>query len=250
MSWFSTGMDEVKKEQERREQSGGKKEFNRHDIFRFYISTKELNKEKRLIFLDEVGFNVNMHQYEHNGTWGNWATCPKATGVSSWCPLCNRPKSWASQFTHYTVIDATGWTDKDNKEHYSIRILPAKPKTALKIDNRREKHGTLIGADFTFIRTTKDADNCGDDIIYEGRVNLDEFLAQNLDKLKGTLDWYPKDYGFWTGEGDQRKYNINHGLPFEKVLAPMTAEELQQMLTNSGGVASGDVGQPSDNPSY
>lgn len=239
-SWFSKGSDEHTEESQKARSGGG---FDVRDIWRWYIPKSDTDEEKRLIFLDDEPFNCWMHHYEANGRWGNWETCIKKNGAGPKCPLCERDsKVYTGYIGHYTVIDKTGW-EKDGEHFMSLKILPAKSERVQLLEKERSRKGTLIGAEFAVERTEDAKDNTGNYWSYVDRIDLTEFLKENIAKLKKQLDFFPEEWGFWKGPEDNRKYFLKQGLPFEDILEPKSYDALAKKIgAPTGGVSATDGG--------
>jgi len=233
--WFTVGAEQNAEESKKFGGGGGGGGFDPRNIFRWYIPKSAIGEEKELIFLDDSAFNCWMHHYAVNGRWGNWETCIKRAGISDTCPLCERDSNVSTMYIgHYTVLDATGWM-KDGEHKMSLKIFPAKSERVQLLDKERARRGTLIGAKFAVERTPDSKDNTGNYFSFIERVDLKEFLNENIDKLKSQLDYFPEEWGYWKGEGDNKTYALPGGLPFKEILEPLSLEALTANLGGGGG---------------
>ena len=137
-------------------------EFDPREIYRFYMPKDSAGDPRKVVFLDNLPFNVFMHQYARDGFWGNWESCPMKNGrISDWCPLCEKQaakeKVSGRGIGHYTILDYTGYETKDGDHRMPIKILPARGELIEFLKRRRERYeedddkGGLAGAMFTVI---------------------------------------------------------------------------------------------------
>jgi hypothetical protein len=230
--WFTEGEETFQTEDKKHGKSSG---FDPRNIYRFFMS-KNNTEPRSIVFLDDEPFNVYMHQYEANGHWGNWETCPLKNGkMSDWCPLCQKQeekqKVTGRYIGHYTIVDMTGYDDSDGKHHMPVKILPANNELVniLKLRKSGPAKGKLKGAKFSVVRTKGSKNSLGNDWTFERHIDIDKFVKAELSKLKGGLDYLPKEWGFWEGDADDKDSRKNYtlkGFPFRDILFPLDAEVL------------------------
>jgi len=263
--WYTEGADAYRDSTKKKSNSGSGGIGDPRDIFRFYVPKSSPPITKRVMLLQDQGFNCPVHQFEVNGNWGNFVTCPKKTGVDSRCPLCEED-NYASMVSHYTIVDISGWEDGSTGDHrMGIKILPAKTETVDRLDYRRKKIGTLTGAIFEVTRIGKVA--VGDEWDYVDRISPQTFLEENLDALWKSLSYLPEEWGFWEWKSgkepesfddlpaDYRKDNCNfflQPLPFLEILQPVSYEETAEYINSKGGKSYGKSagGSSSSNSGY
>lgn len=202
-SWFKLGNEGLQEKKTRDAVSQLKKE---RIVPRFWLKPLE---EAEIVFVDDIGFYVKIHQLQIDGNWGNFITCIKDFAP---CPVCNTGKK-PTQTCHYTVIDTRQLTLKNGTTVKNRKVLyPAKGVAINMIADLKAKYTSLTGLVFKIKRYTETSPNCGDyfDLLSKKRVDLTKF---------GTDANVPFDY--------------------RKILAPPTDEELK--LYGFGNSIVGDV---------
>src|SRR5271154_2175121 len=98
--------------------------------FRFRLQMKQKPEEgSTFIILDKTkeAFSFFEHVVKIDGQWQEF-TCPKKNKFRATCPLC-RKGYWAAWVAVYTIIDKTGYVDRERKRRKNIkRILAVKSK--------------------------------------------------------------------------------------------------------------------------
>lgn len=235
--WYTTGEDEFEAEDQKHSRGSGG--FDPRNIYRFFMS-KNSTEPRKVMLLDNEPFNVYMHQFEANGHWGNWESCPLKNGKRSEdCPLCDKQadkqKVSGRMIGHYTILDLTGYEDDDGNHHMPLKILPANHEliNILKLRKSGPAKGKLFGAVFTVVRTKGAKNSLGNDWTFEKHINVEKFLKKHLPEIKRGLDYLPAGWGFWEGdeqEADGRENYVLKGLPFPQILEPLDAEALAAKL--------------------
>jgi len=125
---------------------------------RFFVKS---GQKREITFVDEKCFRIWEHQFWVDGKPG-FATCTKK--IRGHCPLCDAEnKAYSAGF--FTVIDHTGYVDREGIEHKDfLSLLPAKHFTLDLLRNKHEMHGGLEGKRFLVCRTSNPkAATVGDD---------------------------------------------------------------------------------------
>jgi hypothetical protein len=161
--WYATGFGLMKEAQEEADAS--------RKSPRFYLKA---DQEKVIIFIDNKPFTVYEHCLKIGGSFQNYFTCLKGMGLS--CPLCakgNRRYFLAM----WTVIDLTGWKDREGKLHGVGEpiIMPAKLRAAKKLQKYYSRNNGLAGSKFNVFRSSKQSESCGDDFAFIGKVDLSRY---------------------------------------------------------------------------
>lgn len=165
-------------------------------VNRFYLKN---DTSAEVIFIDDPGLFTFEHNFKYNDSWGNYAICLKEV-FDSPCPLCasgNKPY-YAGQFT---VIDTRSYKRQDGTIVSNQKMLFMAKRVAIKaLNDLRKKHGSLVGLKVTLKRFDEKGENTGIPVSGE-KVDLKKLFKKEL--------LQPIDY--------------------EKVLEPISAEELQKM---------------------
>lgn len=247
MTWYTQGADEHAEAEKQRKANSRGGEFNPREMYRFYMPQD--SPPKIVMLLSDEPFSTHVHQFKHNNHWGNFLTCPKKTGVDSKCPLCDQD-NYPRLIGHYTMLDVTGWNDKDGKHRMGLKILPASSDHVKKLEGKRKRIGSLVGALFEVNRYGKIS--IGDDWNYLERVSPDDYLRDHFDEIWKSLTYLPESWGFWNwkpgkepGENTEvddnyRKNNKSYqltNLNFMDILEPLDYEGILEYL---GGNTSKD----------
>jgi hypothetical protein len=249
-SWYETGYDGVKKEEDRIAASQGPQ--------RLWIPA---GTGKDIVFLDDDPTCIHEHNPKMNGHWRNWMTCLK--GVYDKVVCCERLGSSSRYYVGYfTVIDCSEWTDKKgNKYQYEIKLLGAKLKTLKKLRRKRDDRGSLVGCLFSAFREDGRSPSVGDEFEFKREVDMAKlfelvnFKGKNLGELfdKAMVDSdvmgrFKKLFQLsMDAEGKVEKTLV----PFNymEILAPRTPEDMLDMLgsykkedqdSDGGGSSSSD----------
>lgn len=142
---------------------------------RFFIKS---GQKRELSFVDESCFRIWEHQFWIDGRPG-FATCTKK--IRGHCPLCDA-KNKAYSVGFFTIIDHTGYEDREGIEHKDyLALLPAKHFSLETLRGKYEDHGGLAGKRFNVRRSTNQtAATIGDDWNYLRDVDIPE-EAEPLD---------------------------------------------------------------------
>jgi len=241
MSWYNTGYDGLRTEQGRLEALGGPD--------RFYIKAEE---ERTFVFIDGEPITIYEHNPRINGSWRNWVTCVQGAHSETVCCDILGSKHKRYFVGMYTVMDITGWTDKQNNLHANnVMLLPAKFKSLKKLERKaKARGGSLQGCVFTAFRPDKKSATIGDDFEFVKMMTPEEIFAVANYKSKPLRELYEKAQN--DGESMQRLqrlFSIEVGsggvvepipVPFNymEVLAPLEVAQLREMLAgvqNDGG---------------
>jgi len=144
--WFGRGYDEADKA------------ASSSAVFkRFFLKPGE---ERQIVFLDEEPFVFWEHNVMIDGDWRNFVTC--LAGMEQ-CPCCERGIS-RYFIGAYSIIDMTGWTDRDGKQHKNEkRLLLAKRDNIKRLKRAKDRYSGLTKAVFSVYRTSPKAFVIGDD---------------------------------------------------------------------------------------
>lgn len=251
--WYTEGEEAFEKEDQKHGHGGSG--FDPRNIYRFFMSKKS-TEPRKVILLDDEPFNVYMHQFEANGHWGNWESCPMKNGKrSDWCPLCEKQeakqKVSGRMIGHYTLLDVSGYEDDDGNHQMPLKILPANYELVniLKLRKSGPADGNLFGAVFSVVRTKGAKNSLGNDWTFEKHINVPKFLKKHLHEIKRGLDYLPEEWGYWEGDPEDRDARENYklkGLPFTEILEPLPAEALADKL----GMGDPTSYDPSDYANY
>lgn len=203
---------------------------------RFFLKP---GKSAKLTFLDSGGFYNMEHSLKINGKWGHFFTC---RAEFSECPLCESPSlnSKPSYVCAYTVIDHTGYTDKDGKEHKNVkRLLVVKPRVMDKLARRKQSmEGDLTLGCFEVSRDSADECSTGEDFSFLKRLTVEELTKVMPQGLKNP------DGSSMTAEQWLQPFD------YMKLFAPKSVEELRSIAgtgapMGAGSTSASDIGRPS-----
>jgi hypothetical protein len=190
---MNQGYDAAEQELERREL------LRKNSVYRFWLKEHE---SKKVVFLDDVPATFYEHNLFINGRWGNYFTC---IGKANGCPLCmsGHKPSFVGVFT---IIDRSEYKDKKGVMHTDTkRLYAVRAETLKMLKEKKDRWGSLTGFEIIISRKgSKDA-NCGSD--FERVIEGDTVKKPNLGHIQ---DLSPINYA--------------------EVLAPMSKEELKQMV--------------------
>lgn len=200
MSWFTKGSN---KEELRRQAEASK---NSRDVPR-RIWLPE-NSKIEVLYLDDEGFGFQEHAVQMPGRKSpEFITC---VGLANGCLCC--AAGLRNYFvTMYTVVDLTGWIDKDGKKHVNEKKIHAlKAESALTLVDKAESWGGLRGQRVCIRRKSNRDANSGSDF---------EPVTKNGRVLRYKLDATDPKYAPF----DYRKY-----------FAPRPQEEVAMILRLAG----------------
>jgi len=189
--WFDTGMPSS----EDFPSSGGggsgyawwqKKDKNDEPVpKRFWIPKDET---KELSFVDDKCFRVFEHTYWIDDSPGH-ATCiarrdGRGNPKKGTCPLCDAGNK-ASHTGFFTIVDHTGYTNKDGDEVKDIVcLLPAKYYTLELLRAKHKKLKGIVGKRFSVTRTgAKQAPVVGDDWDYVEKEDVDDYDSIDYEEI-------------------------------------------------------------------
>jgi len=217
MSWYQSGSSEEQREQAKIEQ-GSK------SAPRFWMDPGDT---KTIIFLDDSDFCIYEHHLKIGGKWGNFFTCLRGMDAKNPkpCPFClSGNKRQFSSFV--TIIDCTGYKDKQGKEHKYIRkLFPMTTTTLDKFIAKRNKKTSLVGAVWEVSRTSDRAPKVGDDWEHKGEADLDKDTKLHYKSAKDNLLHPPEPYDYL------------------KLFEPLTEDEMRAVLANAGSMMGGSGGE-------
>lgn len=226
-SWYETGFDGAKKEQDRLNQMRGP--------WRHWMPP---DSERDLVFVDDDLFCVHEHNPKMNGTWQNWMTC--LMGIVDSPPCCQILGTNTRYYVGYlTVIDCSKYTDKKGNDHqYEVKLFPAKLNTINMLKRKKEQRGSLALTLWKVARTSKRAANCGDDFDFVKAVDNPQRLFElAMFKGKPLSEFYAK-----ANENPEnmarlkRMFQIaldTNGKPIPRIVPFNYVEVLKPMETNS-----------------
>lgn len=159
--------------------------------------------EVDIVLLDDVSFNVWEHGMFLKGDKQASkikVTCPdgSADGDPKNCRICNamlRHDLIGRQWRGFlTVVDLTKRQWKGKTYVDVKKLLPLDKKTAMILEKKREKRGSLVGAQFHLYRTEQTASSVGDD--WE-LIDIEEPKKRfkNSPQIAQTIDWEKKKNG-------------------------------------------------------
>jgi hypothetical protein len=234
MSWAQTGYDSLEET---------KREFLPD---RFWIPT---GQSREIVFVDAVPAVFKEHQYRTSGSWKNWLTCSSPLmSDGDLAPCCTTIKE-PYQVAMFTIIDCTGWTDKNGKSRqYEIKVLPAKYKTAMKLKRKNadlvQEGKSLAGRLYKVVRDTDKSAAVGDDYEFVREVDLSKvfalatFRGKKIADLINQAQHDPKVYELLVqnfGYAKDNDGNIPRRLqPFNyfKLYEPKQPKDLKPILRN------------------
>jgi hypothetical protein len=207
-------------------------------------------KSTELVFVDDTAISFEEHNAHINGNWKNWMTCA-APITDEGEPECCRILGKDSRYrvTMLTVVDCSKWTDKKGNVHqYEVKVLPAKYKTAQKLERKSgdlAKEGkSLIGRLYKVVRETDKSPSVGDEYEFTRDVDLGKLFSLATYKGKKLSDlWDKADESAEEYAKLARVFAISKGadgkvvrklVPFryEAVFAPKLPKEIRETLGN------------------
>lgn len=256
-NWFSTGFSSaVKSEQDREANSVWLPD-------RFWIPT---GQSREIVFVDENAGAFREHNARINGSWKNWLTCAaplmEAGEVAPCCEKLGADNAYMVSMV--TIIDCSKWTDKKgNTRQFEIKVLPAKYKTAQKLERKNselQKDGkSLAGRMYKVTRETDKSPAVGDDYEFVREVDMSKLFDLATYKGKKLTELFDAANG-----GDEafqrllRTFSVMKGIdgkvphklvPFnyQKLYWPKTPNEIKTLLhgyvptedDNNGGNSKG-----------
>lgn len=249
-SWYSTGFTSAV--------AADKRDFTSYAPDRVWIPA---GQSRDLVFVDDAAISFDEHNAYLNGSWKNWMTCAAPIsdeGEPECCKILGRDTRY--RVTMLTVVDCSKWTDKKgNTRQYEIKVLPAKYKTAQKLDRKSSelaKEGkNLIGRLYKVVRETDKSPSVGDEYEFTRDVDMNKLFELVTYKGKKLVDLYaqaddsPEAFAklsriFAISKGPDGKV-VRKIAPFryDAVFAPKMAREIRETL--AGYVRKDDSAPPS-----
>ncbi len=152
---------------------------------RFWLPKEET---KEISFVDDKCFRIFEHTFWIDDSPGN-ATCiakrdSRGNPKKGTCPLCDSGNK-ASHTGFFTIVDHTGYENKDGKQVKDIVcLLPAKYYTLELIRAKYKKLSGVIGRRFSVTRTgAKQAPVVGDDWDYMDKEDVDDYEAISYEDI-------------------------------------------------------------------
>lgn len=146
--------------------------------FRFWLRP---DTSAELVFLDGEGMYIREHNMKIHGKFGNFFTCIRDFAP---CPLCQMPDKtpgrYSSPVVAFTVIDLTGYVDKEGKQIRNVkRLLVLRKEVAEKLIKKAQsrKVDDLTGWAVRFTRYNEQEANTGEDIEFLQKVDLNKLAA-------------------------------------------------------------------------
>lgn len=212
---------------------------------RFWIPE---NKAVRVLFVDELPFQIWEHNWKANGNWRNWATCLVKNGIGKSCPACDMSGDRDSTMKlyyvgYFTVMELGEWVDKKGEVHkFSRRLFPAKtgskkrPGVMVDLKRLHEKHGGLQGIVAEIMRKGSQSPSVGDVFDFEKKVNMKD--GKEFRAFLDLIGFTPEDW----------KKNPVKPLDYKTLLAPMSEQDFRNALKQGsssfdGGGESPPAGQ-------
>jgi hypothetical protein len=207
--------------QEEQERNEAQRELNRSIMgspFRFFCPSGET---REIVVVDDA---PDFFRYEHNlqnqrtKKWDIFVAC---INDHSNCPVCKETERGNYYAMYLTVVDLTGYTNRDGDEvPWSKKLLVVKQQQQKKIMRLYERHGTLRGM---VLQMTRDGDkdaNIGNDIEFLEFMDEDELAT------------YQSEYTDQNG----KKHEVDGSVPFDyDAIFPTPTE--QQLRAIVGGKA-------------
>lgn len=238
-NWFSTGFGSaVKQEQDREANATWLPD-------RFWIPT---GQSREIVFVDEAAGAFREHNAKINGNWRNWITCAaplmEAGEVAPCCEKLGADSAYMVSMV--TIIDCSKWTDKKgNTRQFEIKVLPAKYKTAQKLERKNselQKEGkSLVGRLYKVTRETDKSPAVGDDYEYVREVDMTKLFELATYKGKKVADLFAAAQDAEGIEKLMRTFSVMKGtdgsiprklVPFnyQKLYWPKTPNEIKSLL--------------------
>jgi len=180
-SWYSTGYDDMKREEDRVASSRGPN--------RYWM--KE-GTSRDIVFLDDEPFSIYEHNYRADGSWKNWMTCMRGIRDEAVCDdkLGTNNRSYVGFFT---IIDCSEYTDKQgNSYQYEMKLLPAKMRVLKKFKRKKDERGSLIGCMYRVTREDSRSPNVGDEFEFKKEVDLEKLFDYAQFRGKKLKELYEK----------------------------------------------------------
>ena len=231
MSWFQTGYDGVKKEEERLASQYGPD--------RYWMKPEE---RRSIVWIDDDPACIHEHNPQINGDWKNWFTCAQGVHEDVYC--CEAMPDSRAYVGYLTVVDCSSYVDsRGNTRQFELKLFPAKLRTLKILQGKKtDRDNRLKGRVFRVTRTDENTPGCGNDFEFERDVEdptklfhqvsykgkkLSELFAkaesnpEEMEKLKKIFDLKIVD-----GKIAREVPKFNY---FE-VLKPKNPRELREML--------------------
>lgn len=232
-SWYSTGYDGMKTEEDRLAALSGPS--------RLWMPA---DSSRNLIFLDDEPFTIYEHNPKIDGDWRNWITCLQ--GVSDEVPCCEKMGPNSRYYIgYYTVIDASEYTDKKGNKHaFELKLLGAKMKTMKKFRRKKEERGSLIGCMYKATREDNKSPSVGDEFEFVREVDLVKAFDATMYRGKKLSEFYSKTLEGPDGLEKLKKVfqvQVEDGKPtkrvvpfnYMEVLKPRASKDLKLFLASA-----------------
>ncbi len=218
--WFKSDFGDHIKEAEKEAARG-------RGVSRFWMPP---DSTKEIIILDDEPFCIWEHALKINEKWkGNEHTCRKGIGDSV-CPLC---QSGANRYYvgFLTILDHTGFEDKEGKQHTNLRrLFPMKSDTLNRFAKFKERKKSLVGWKVEVTRSGKKSPAVGD--MFDFIEKVDPF----------------EDKEFWfISKANGGKKKPPEVYDYREILEPMSVKE---MLSIGSGGYGGDKSGGDDDAVY
>ena len=234
-SWYTTGFS--------KDSGNGKSDMFSWDPDRVWMPAKD---SRDFVFVDDAPFTFEEHGLKLNGSWKNWITC-LAPVTEDGEPVCCQiaGKDTRYRVSMLTIVDTSKWTDKKGQvRQYEIKVLPAKYKTAQKLDRKMvdlAKEGkSIVGRLYKVTRETDKSPAVGDDYEFSREVDmvklfdLVNYKGKKLSDLYTAADESAVNYAklakiFAISKGGKIVRKI---VPFryDAIYQPKTPKEVKDML--------------------
>ena len=197
-SWYETGFEGAQKEQERRDLG--------YPPDRWWLKA---GNSKEIVFIDDDPFCLQEHTWRDSNDRWHHATCIAKLNDGN-CPACSAKGVGRPDYVgHMTVVDVTGYVDRDGNEHkYRLMLMPAKTKFLNRLRKKKENLGSLLGQLWTLTRADSNAPNTGDELDKVRDIeNMDGLLSVVTYKGKSLLKMLEEANA---GDATVRRYLSHH----------------------------------------
>jgi hypothetical protein len=233
MSWYNTGYDSLKKEEDRIALGNGPN--------RFWMPA---DSSKEFLFVTDEPFTIKEHDPKvANSTSynNNELTCLAGSDDDVACCELLGGKS-AYLVGYYTVIDLSKFVDRNGKTHqYELKMFPAKMRTLKKIRRKKQDRGSLVGCIFNGSRDDKKSPKVGDEFEFKKQVELANVFPHVNYGGKKLVDIFAKLTDASSIELMQKVFNLNvkdgkvlaevPSFNYLELLKPRSAKEIRQKYT-------------------
>ena len=209
MSWYSTGKEGVERGKKKAEDDKLRRESRAPFKFRLKVG-----ETKKATFLDDPNFFFSLHTVPNGKGGYDDFTCLNDTEN---CPLCERGDH-ASYVLAATIIDHTGYVDKEEKRHRHVKQLAIFKQVAQKRILKRKDAADGNSLKLCCLSFSRDGDkecSTGEEITFLKKLSSQELLKA-----------VPKDIKD-KGKEEIKKWFTPYDL--EKIFKPKSVKELRAL---------------------